>query len=560
MAIPLLFNMPKFYADVVGVPLAYLALAIAFTRCFDAIIDPAIGSISDRTRSRWGRRRPYIFIGAPLGGLAFWALMSPPMYLTRFGAAVWFTAFGMVCSLFLTTALLPHYALGAELSLDYNERNGLFGARESFGVLGTMIAAGAPGLLMQHFNWNDRQVFSRLGFAFTIALTALCWLMVVCVRERPDFVARESNPLVPGIRRSLRNRPFMILLVSYVAAAVGVSMGPILMPFFIAYVLQPAQPMLWLSISLLAFFGISLLFVPIGVAVARRFGKLRTLIPCYLVSISSAIMTFLFVEKGNTALFLMLVALNAMGHGASLFLPASMQAEVSDYDELYNGLRREAQYAGLWSILPKLAAIPGAAIPIALLASLGYVSNAVQNAQVTFAIRLLFTLAPSLAVLVSVAIVSRFPINRANYGAIRDGIERHKRGLNAVDPLTGREIPPPQGSGADEATGWFLDNFSQRELERFLTRGSQTALAAVWRAAAVSIAVCLIAGWCALRRMGTLGDPGVLASFSVVIWGFALALFLFHLARIGPARRLASGVIAGEQVRAHLVDCRRGSI
>jgi len=98
--------------------------------------------ISDHTHSRWGRRRPYIFVGAPLGGLAFWALMSPPAHLKGFGGVVWFTATSILCSLFLTIALLPHYALGAELSLDYNERNSLFGARESFGVLGTIIAAG----------------------------------------------------------------------------------------------------------------------------------------------------------------------------------------------------------------------------------------------------------------------------------------------------------------------------------------------------------------------------------------------------------------------------------
>jgi Na+/melibiose symporter-like transporter len=67
MTIPLLINMPKFYVDVVAVPLAYLAVAIAATRCLDAIIDPSIGLISDRMHSRWGRRRPYIFVSAPLG-------------------------------------------------------------------------------------------------------------------------------------------------------------------------------------------------------------------------------------------------------------------------------------------------------------------------------------------------------------------------------------------------------------------------------------------------------------------------------------------------------------
>ncbi len=352
MAIPVLINMPKFYADVVAVPLAYLAVAIAFTRSLDAIIDPAIGLISDRTHSRWGRRRPYIFIGAPLGGLAFWALMSPAASLTGFGGAVWFTAISMLCSLFLTFALLPHYALGAELSLDYNERNSLFGVRESFGVLGTIIAAAAPGFLMQRMRWSDRQVFSHLGLAFAIALTGLCWLMVAFIRERPDFVARESNALVPGIRRAFRDRPFMILLASYVTGSIGAGMGPILMPFFIAYVVQPAQPMLWLSIVLLAFFGIGVLFVAIGVAIARRFSELPTLMACYVVQISGGILTFVLVGKGDTTLFLLLIALGATGFGASLFLPASMQAEVIDYDEFHTGRRRES---AIWRVVEHLA-------------------------------------------------------------------------------------------------------------------------------------------------------------------------------------------------------------
>jgi GPH family glycoside/pentoside/hexuronide:cation symporter len=560
MAIPILINMPKFYADVVAVPLAYLAIAIAFTRSFDAIIDPAIGLISDRTHSRWGRRRPYIFLGAPLGGLGFWSLMSPPTHLSGTGGAVWFTVTSTFSSLFLTIALLPHYALGSELSLDYKERNSLFGARESFGVLGTIIAAATPGFLMQRLGWSDRQVFSNLGLIFTIALTVLCWLMVAFVYERPDFVARESNPLVPGIRRALRNRPFMILLASYITDSIGSAMLPILVPFFIAYVLQPAQPMLWLSIILLAYFGIGILFIPFGVALASRFGKLPTLVACYLVGICSGMLMFLFVGKGDTKLYLTLVALGATSYGASVFLPASMQAEVIDYDEFHTGRRREAQYAGMWSILPKLGAIPSAAIPIALLASMGYVPNDVQNPQVISAIRVLYTIVPAVTAVVSLVIVSHFPINVTNHVTILEGIERHRRGLSATDPLTGGEIPPPGARRADEAAGWFLDNFSERELERFLNRGSQTPPWDVRRAATLSIAVFLIAGWFALRRIGTLSDPGAIASLSVVVSGFALSLFLFHLVRMRPARRLASGAVSEEVVRAHLIDCRQGLI
>jgi glycoside/pentoside/hexuronide:cation symporter, GPH family len=486
--------------------------------------------------------------------------MSPPSYLTGVGGVVWFIATSMLCSFFLTIALLPHSALGAELSLDYRERNSLFGAREGFGVLGTIIAAAAPGFLMQRFGWGERMAFSRLGLVFMIGLVATCWLMVALVYERPEFSQQPPNPLVPGVRRALRNRPFRILLASYIAYTVGSGMGPILLPFFISYVVQPAHPVLWLSIILLVYLGIGFVFIPVGVIAARRWGKLPTLTVCYLIGIGVGLLTFLLVGKGDTGRFLLLVGIGAISFGVSGFLPPSMQAEVIDYDEFHTGRRREAQYAGFWNILPKLAAIPSAALPIALLASLGYVSNAVQKPEVIHAIRILYSLGPAVAAVASLAIVSRFPINAENHAIILNGIERHKRGEQALDPLTGRELPPPDAGNTDEASAWFLDNFSQHELERFITRGSRSAVSDVWRAVALSLAACLIAAWVTLYRIGSAGDPGAIASLGVVASGFALTLFLFHLLRIGPARRLTAGTIPKAVVHAHLENCKQGYI
>src|SRR5207253_2528676 len=207
------------------------------------------------------------------------------------------------------------------------------------------------------------------------------------------------------------------------------------------------------------------------------------------------------VGRRNATLLLVLVSLAAIPFGAGVFLPPSMQAEVIDYDELYTGRRREAQYAGFWSILAKLAAIPSAALPIALLASLGYVPNAVQSPQVISAIRILTNLGPAIAAAISFAIVYRFPINAQNHVAILEGILRHRRGENAIDPLTGREVAPPGIGFVDEASGWFLDNFSTHELQRFLDRGSPRPLWDVGRAAALSLAVFAMLVLLTLRQM-----------------------------------------------------------
>jgi hypothetical protein len=105
-----------------------------------------------------------------------------------------------------------------------------------------------------------------------------------------------------------------------------------------------------------------------------------------------------------------------------------------------------------------------------------------------------------------------------------------------------------------------LDNFSPRELERLLVRGSQKLIWDVRRAAEVSLAVCLVTGYVAWWRIESNADSGAVASLAVVVSGFALALFLFHLLRIGPARRLAAAAIPDTLVRAHLDDCRLGHI
>src|SRR5262249_8534467 len=131
---------------------------------------------------------------------------------------------------------------------------------------------------------------------------------------------------------------------------------------------------------------------------------------------------------------------------------------------------------------------------------------------------------------------------------------------SATDPLTGHEIPPPSGGRADEASGWFLDNFAPRELERHLAGGSEKLKWDVRRAAGVWLAVSLVTAYVAWCRIASNVDPGVVASLAVVASGVALTLFLFHLMRIEPARRLAQEAIPKSVIRAHLDDCRKGRI
>jgi GPH family glycoside/pentoside/hexuronide:cation symporter len=552
MLVPILIHMPKFYSDVVLVPLGYLAIAIAVARALDALSDPFFGWLSDRTHTRFGRRRPYIALISPLCALAFWGLFNPPVDASKNYAALWFAATFILYSIFHTGYGLPYYALGPELTLDYHERSRLFSVREGFSILGTIGAAIAPGIMESSFGMSERAAFSTIGAFFAIMLVALCIGLVLRVRERPDFVARQSNPFVPGVRRALRNRPFRILLLTYVVGSITGAIPGTLMPFFNAYVIRPENEAQWLAIFLGTYFASGFLCLPIWVLVARRFGKRPAWLVSFVMGITGGAAMF-FLGEGDKVALLILIAWAGSSFGAGLFLGPAMQADVIDYDELHTGKRREAQYSAFWSILPKFVAIPSAAIPIAILGSIGYVPNAMQTPQVVFAIKAIFALTPALFSTLAFFIAWRFPIDERVHRAILQGIERHGRGEDATDPRTGEVLPPVRLRVVDEDTGWFLDHFSHGELRRAVDRDRRGVVRDVWVAAFAAIAVCIGSALLAGVSVTNLEvDPGPVPVLAVVTVGFAFAVFVFHLMRLAPARQLAAGTVSVEVIRAHL--------
>ena len=559
MAIPVAVHMPKFYTDAVLVPLGWVALAMALARVLDAILDPFVGWMSDHTHSRWGRRRPWIAVAAPLAALAFVALFTPPASLDSTEAAVWF---GTALMLFFTLQMiygLPHGALGPELTLDYHERSTLFSVREGFALFGTIVAAIAPSLLHEVFA-DPRREFALMAICYAVLMISLYWLLVGVVRERPDFAQRESNPLVPGVRRALRNRPFFILFVCYVVASIPGAIPGLLMPYFNEYVIQPENPERWLGIFLGVYFGSALLCLPLWLAAARRFGKLNAWLASFVMGITGGSAMF-FLGKGDTVGLLFLIAWSGSAFGAGLFLPPAIQADVTDYDELHTGKRREAQYLAFWGLVPKFIVIPSASVPLSVLAWLGYTPNQPQSPEVILAIKAIFALTPAVFSVAAFFIAWRFPISEEVHRQILLGVQAHRRGESAIDPLTGEVVMPPGEKQVDERTGWFLDHFSRGELLRVLRHGPQRALADVLRVALASLALSVgVAVWVVYDLAATGGNPGPFAVLAIVTAGFSFTAFAFHLMRVAPALRLRKAAVSDETLRAHLGDANGSGV
>jgi GPH family glycoside/pentoside/hexuronide:cation symporter len=434
VGIPVYVYLPKFYTDVVGVNIAALGYILASVRVFDALTDPAMGYLSDRTETRFGRRRPYIATGAVFVALFIFLLFAPPQGSPLF-ETIWFGVCIYALFLFWTVVTVPYESLGPEITFDYNERNTLFGLRDGLLIAGTLAAAASPAAVQAAFGLaadadGERAKFLYIAVIYAPLVIGSAWWCCLAVRERPAAAGPGAAGIWSGLRLVFRNRPFMILLSAYTISAIGSNLPATLILFYVQYVLESPHA----DLFLLLYFATGIVFLPGWVALARRIGKKAA----WLLSIgvnTGAFVGVFFLGPGDAAIYGVLVLFSGIGLGATLALPSSIQADVIDYDELLTGERREGRYIGLWSIAKKMAAAVGVGAGLSILGLAGYVPNAPQSDEVRLALRVLYALVPSLCNLAALAIALFYPISAPVHAAILEAVARRRRGEPWEDPL-----------------------------------------------------------------------------------------------------------------------------
>jgi GPH family glycoside/pentoside/hexuronide:cation symporter len=321
--------------------------------------------------------------------------------------------------LFWTTFSIPYEALGAELSFDYDERNKIFGIREAFVVLGTVLSALCPLLLASE--GNVLQLFPKLSFAYA-GLLVLSLLIAVSLTKEKTWRASQipTGNVFGNVKEVLSNRAFRLLLASYAIGAFSGALPATLILYYVEYVLGASESAA--NMFLLEYFVVGLVFLPAWVKLAEKWGKKEAWVASMLVNTIAFIGVF-FLGKGDTYWYGFLVALSAIGYGATLALPSSMQADVIDYDEHAHGTRKEGQFVGLWAIAKKCASAVGAGIALWILGNTGYAPGQEQSESTVFALRVLYAGVPCLGNLIAIAIAWRYPITKEMHSEIRNELE-----------------------------------------------------------------------------------------------------------------------------------------
>jgi GPH family glycoside/pentoside/hexuronide:cation symporter len=408
-----------YYTDVALIDPGIAGLALMTGKLtWDAINDPLFGYLSDRTRSRFGRRRIWMFIGAIPLGIAAWIMFSLPTGLT--GAAAFFgvlLTFWLIDS-FHTMTTTPYYALTPELTRDYSERASLTSIRMVFSVFGYILGAAITTILagiFQGSGLNLQQAWSATGAVFGILAIITTLVTAFSIKERPELAGEPSKlPAIKAILTSFKNKPFIILMIAFILSSFSFTVLTALVPYFIQYQLNMGDQVSFVLLAMLLTIGIFL--IP-----AKKISDKINKGPAYALGLfiaSLAIMTGFFFPHKATPLIYLVAVVAGIGFSAQWVFPWSMLPDVVEYDEKLTGERREGIYYGLWAFLSKFTGALGIAVSGWALDLYGYVPNAEQTAHALFGIRLFFAIVPAVVILISLPFLIKYPITRKKHAEL----------------------------------------------------------------------------------------------------------------------------------------------
>ena len=413
--------LPNYYTDELGVTAGMLSWVFLFGRVWDAVTDPTLGHLSDRTRTRWGRRRPYFLFSALPIWFFYYLIWAPSPSLSTNGIFVHLLICYILLYTFWTIFNIPYYSLGLELTPEYHERSRLFGGRQFFSVAGIVMGTLAPAVFA-NVGGSKLVGYPRMAAVFGGLAVVLILIMFFRTKERSESVKHPTFSFIKGLGVTFRNRAFVILMLTYLTSLIGQSFITPLAIYMCKYVVK----MEWVTQPLILFYMAgSLLSIPLWLHLSKTIGKNGAWITALLVGGVGYALVYT-VHEGTWLRFILLAIPTGAANGCNMILGPSIKADVIDSDELETGTRREGTFVGVWSFIDKAAI--GLAVFVGLqgLHIIGYVPNVEQTKVVITGITVLYSLLPAFLNIAAIFIFLKFPLTREVHAEIREQLDARK--------------------------------------------------------------------------------------------------------------------------------------
>ncbi len=414
------FSMLFYYTDVVGVSPGLAGTAMLVGKlAWDMVNDVLFGYLEDKTKSRWGKRRPYlIFCSIPFA-LAFWFVFSIPQGLGDIEYFLLIVGSFILFDTFHTLIATAYSSMTAEITSDYAERTSLSTYRMVFSIVGYLLGAGVTSTLAAvfatSFNISLHEAWSVVSLIFGVLAGVSMLIPGIFLKYKPEATTEKSAlPPIKSILTTLKNKPFRSFIIVSMIMSISFTMVTTMLQYYITHQLNMGESTILVMLTMLGVLAIFL--VPCGM-LSNKLGKAKT----YALGLgiaSLALAVGFFLPQGQTIIIYILAAIVGLGFSAQWVCPHSMMPDVIEYDELETGERREGVYYGMHATATKVTGALASAICGWGLEIGRYVTEGVQPESALFAIRAMFALIPAIFLIICIPLLVKYPITRASHAEV----------------------------------------------------------------------------------------------------------------------------------------------
>ncbi|ALF55955.1 sugar transporter [Nostoc piscinale CENA21] len=430
-----IFFLLVFFTNVAGIPAGLAGSVLLIGKIWDAVNDPFVGLLTDKTKSRrWGRRLPWMFYGAIPFGIFFFLQWIVPQFSSDRSTNMWalfwyYVVIGLISQVFYTVVNLPYTAMTPELTQDYDERTSLNSFRFTFSIGGSILSLILAQIVFSQIPDRQQQYFILAVICTVISVVSLYWC-VFGVRDRilafeAKRIQQEEPPSIPffeQLKIVFTNRPFLFVIGIYLFSWLAVQITASIIPYFVINCMKLKEadvPTVMIAVQ-----GTALIMLFVWSNLSKKIGKKLV----YFLGMSLWIIAaagLFFLQSDQLVLMYIMAVMAGVGVSTAYLVPWSMIPDVIELDELQTGQRREGIFYGFMVLLQKFGLAFGLFLVGNALQSAGFKEAVagqstlpIQPESALTAIRLAVGPIPTVCLICGLVLTYFYPITREMHAEI----------------------------------------------------------------------------------------------------------------------------------------------